>query len=183
MASPCNLLITHDAPHREAARRNADAVLEALESGARFAPAAPEGVFEVVASRDRRRLLEEARGLCGRDPRRFAHTHHWRPVDAWVPSNLPDMVQAVRELAPRISSRDVWKLSADIHGASPLRLHDLVRPLTDPVQGGRVQMHDPDKELRVDVLGPWAALAVLARGEDLRVDLVRRATMAVAQDV
>lgn len=177
-----NLLITYDPAHREAAEANARSVLDELSAGARFLGNWP-GVFEVAITGDPRLVVQNARALCRSDPSRFNHTHHWRPVDAWARSELPDMAGAAQKLGAGIAEGETWKLSLAIHGPSRWRAHDLVKPLTDPVKRGPVRLDDPAKELRVDVLGERTAVALLERGEDLSVDKVREATLAMPQDV
>lgn len=181
-AVPCNLLVTCDTHHREAARLHVEAVLAQLGSRPRQVEGAPPGLLEFWVQGDPRAAVRHARQLCREDPRRFAHTHHWRPVDAWTGSDLDALVLAVGRLAPRIGPRDTWRLTVDIHGPSGWRSAELVKVLTQVVQQGIVQLHAPDKELRVDVLGGLAALAVLARGDELAVHAEREAALKEPQD-
>lgn len=183
MAQACNLLITHDVQHAEYARDNARGVLAHLGASGQFLEDSPPGVFEVVLPGDPRALVRAAAALCTEDPSRFAHTHHWRPVEAWVKAEKKDMVQAIEGLAPRIGPEDTWRLTLDIHGPSQWHTHDLLKPLTDPVKRGRVHLDDPAKELRVDILGSRAGIALLERGDDLSVDQLRGKQMALPQEV
>lgn len=174
-----NVLITHDVQHREAARSNARHVLEELEASPLFLDDPVPGVFAVALGRDPRSILGAARGLCRREPTRFAHTHHWRPVDRWTRADLDAMRDDVAALAPGIGPGDTWRLTAEVHGPSRWHANDLVRPLTDPVRRGMVRMRDPSKVLRVDIFGERAAITLLGRADDLSVDEVLQATMAM----
>lgn len=184
MAAPhCNLLVTYDVQHREFAQRNANRVLVELGASPRFLEGSPPGVFEVVVPGDARLVARAARELCRQDPLKFAHTHHWRPVELWVESELPAMVRSAEQLGKRIGPGDSWRLTLEIHGPSKWHSSDLVKPLTDPVKGGVVRMDDPAKVLRVDILGRRAGFAVLDRGDELSVDKERQALMAMPQDI
>lgn len=180
---PCNLLVTYDVQHREAAQRSVRGVLGHLALAANFREPSPPGIFELVVPGDARAAVREARELCQREPWRFARTHHWRPVDAWTSSDLADMVRAVEALAGRIRPRDAWRLTLQIHGPSRWHQRDLVKPLTDPIRAGIVRLHDPAKELRVDVIGEEAGVAVLDRGDDLSIDGLLRAMREIPQEV
>lgn len=179
----CNLLVTHDRQHDARARDNVRHVLAHLGASGRFLDPPTPGGFALDVPGDARMVVRAAADRCRHDPSRFAHTHHWRPVDAWVRSEVRAMTRAVERLAPRIAANDPWRLTLAIHGPSPFRTADLVAPLTAPIRHGRVQLVHAAKELRVDVLGDRAAIAVLERGDDLSVDAERRLVLTTAQDV
>lgn len=179
----CNLLVTHDLQHAASARDNVRHVLAHLGASGRFLEVATPGAFALDVPGDARLVVRAAADRCRHDAPRFAHTHHWRPVDAWVRSELREMTRAVERLAPRIGPEDPWRLTLAIHGPSRWRTADLVPPLTEPIRRGRVQLVHAVKELRVDLLGDHAAIALLEPGDDLSVDTARRLVLTMAQDV
>jgi hypothetical protein len=181
--SLCNLLVTYDVQHREAAMGHAGKALVAAGARPHFLRDAPPGIFEVHVPGDARAVLARLRSMCREDPSRFAHTHHWRPVDDWARSTPPSMRQAAEALGKRIAAWDSWRLTVDIHGPSPLHAHDLIGPLTAGISQGVPRMRSPQKVLRVDIVANQAAFALLEPGDDLSVDQVRAAELAMPQDV
>jgi len=168
-----NLLITCDPGHEHAAREHARAALQALGLGVRFRADAGPGTLEARVDADPRDVVHQIEELARRDPRALGHTHHWRPVDAWVPSDLRSLRREVGAVAQGIGPWEAWRLTVQVHRAAGPTAHDLVEPLSEAVAHGVVRMHDPDKVLRVDVVGEAAGIALLEPGDDLSVDRVR----------
>ncbi len=93
-----------------------------------------EGVFEALIVGDAKRVVAEVRSLCRDQPELFQQTHHWVPIEIWVPCEAKDMVKAAEELGKGIRPEDRWmmhlhKRHTHAHTA------DLLRRLTAPIAG------------------------------------------------
>jgi tRNA acetyltransferase TAN1 len=136
-----------------------------------------EGVFLVQAGGDAKVLVSQLKRMCKEDPAQFLYTHHWVPIERWVPSNLREMKDAVIEVARGIGRDESWMMH--LHKRHVVMHHDeLITELTDPINLGRVDLEDPDKIVAVEVLGGMTGLSLLTRHELLDVNKVRVASGA-----
>ena len=111
--------------------------------------------------------------LCKNDPGEFIFTHHWVPIECWVPSDEKSMANKVKELAEGISPRDRWKMH--LHKRhSNYDYESLIIRLTDPINKGTVDLKHPNKILVVEVLGDQAGMALVNRDEILDVNEIRK---------
>jgi tRNA(Ser,Leu) C12 N-acetylase TAN1 len=146
--------------------KDVGAVVERVEQWAH------EGVLLVEASRDSKRMVMELRIMCRERPELFQHTHHWVPIERWVPSTDEAMKAAVKEVAQGIAAKDKWMLH--LHKRHYTKHHDdLVKLLTDPIETGIVDLRMPEKIVAVEILGDQVGMALLSRDELLDVNRVR----------
>jgi tRNA acetyltransferase TAN1 len=133
-----------------------------------------EGVFEALVIGDPKRTVADIRTLCLGQPELFQNTHHWVPIDRWVPSEEKDMVKATKEIGKGISVGERWMMH--LHKRH-LRAHttDLLMILTEPIDVGTVDLEDPDKVVVVEILGERAGMALVRKDELLDVNKVREA--------
>jgi tRNA(Ser,Leu) C12 N-acetylase TAN1 len=89
------------------------------------------------------------------------------PVDLWTPSDIDSMRKAVGQLKDRIGEGETWRMTVEKrrHGAHTQELIARLAPLLT----ARVDLHHPQRILRVDIVGPFAALSVLGPDEILSV--------------
>jgi tRNA acetyltransferase TAN1 len=136
-----------------------------------------EGVFLAQAGGDAKVLVSQLKRMCHEDPAQFLYTHHWVPIERWVPSNVREMKDAAIELGRGIGMDESWMMH--LHKRH-FKMHhdDLIIELTDPLNRGRVDLEDPDKIVAVEILGGVAGLSLLTRHEMLDVNKVRVASGA-----
>lgn len=133
-----------------------------------------EGVFEALVIGDAKRAVADIRSLCIGQPELFQNTHHWVPIDIWVPCEEQDLVNAAKELGKGIRDGERWMMH--LHKRH-MRAHttDLLMLLTEPIDVGTVDLEDPDKVLAVEILGERAGMALVRKDELLDVNKVREA--------
>lgn len=134
-----------------------------------------EGVFLVQAGGDAKVLVFQLKRMCQEDPVQFLYTHHWVPIERWVPANIKDMRLTAIELAKGIGAEESWMMH--LHKRHFEEHHDdVIAKLTEPLDLGRVELEDPDKILAVEILGHNAGMTLLTRHELLDVNKVRVAS-------
>ena len=115
--------------------------------------------------------------MCREDPVGFQYSHHWVPIERWVPSERSTIREAANELGKGIGDNESWMMH--LHKRHFQEHHDdLIAYLTDPLNRGRVDLTDPDKILAVEILGKNTGLSLLTRHELLDVNKVRVASGA-----
>jgi tRNA(Ser,Leu) C12 N-acetylase TAN1 len=134
-----------------------------------------EGVFLIQAGGDAKVLVSQLKRMCHEDPVEFLYTHHWVPIERWVPTNIKDMRSTAIELAKDIGPEESWMMH--LHKRHFEEHHDeLIAKLTGPLNLGCVELEDPDKILAVEILGKHTGMSLLTRHELLDVNKVRVAS-------
>jgi tRNA(Ser,Leu) C12 N-acetylase TAN1 len=123
------------------------------------------GIVGVKTTLDPRLVIEELRALLARHPRLLQYTCKWVPVDLWTLSDIDSMQKAVGQLKGRIADGETWRMSVEKrrHGTHTRQLIERLAPLVT----ARVDLRHPQRTLRVDIIGPFAALSVLGPAEIL----------------
>lgn len=128
---------------------------------------AARGIVGVKTTLDARLVVEELRALLARHPRLLQHTCKWVPIDLWTLSDIDSMRKAVGQLKDRIADGETWRMSVEKrrYGAHTQELIERLAPLVT----AKVDLRHPQRILRVDIIGPFAALSVLGLAEILSV--------------
>lgn len=164
-ASIPTLIVRHDPAHPEAAIQETRRILESIgEPDALVLPTAIAGNLKVIPEGDPHdaqdaiaRLAQEASGL-------FRYTSNWTVVDSWVPSDLQAIRRAVADYQNEIGAGESWKVAVRPNHTALHRqaVIDAVVPLLEPT---RVDLEDPDKELRIDILGDETGVGLVDRNK------------------
>ncbi|MCG7840370.1 MAG: hypothetical protein MIO87_00505 [Methanomassiliicoccales archaeon] len=134
-----------------------------------------EGVFLAQVGGMARVLVSQLKRMCQEDPSQFLYTHHWVPIEIWVPSKIEELRSTAIELGRGIGENETWMMH--LHKRHFEEHHDeLIVQLTDPLNRGQVDLEDPDKILAVEILGKNSGLSLLNRHELLDVNKVRVAS-------
>ncbi|QLH74645.1 MAG: hypothetical protein HPY73_03720 [Methanomassiliicoccales archaeon] len=132
-----------------------------------------EGLFEVRVNEDPRKVVFDLRSMCKDYPEKFIHTHHWVPITTWVPAYIDEMAKVTAEWGKLIGKNDRWMLHLHKRHVGE-HSADLIERLTAPINSGKVDLHDPDLIIVVEILGDWAGMALLKRSQILDVGKMRR---------
>lgn len=131
-----------------------------------------EGVFLIQAGGDAKVLVSQLKRLCHEDPVGFQYTHHWVPIERWMPSDKEEIRRNAVELGKNIGPDETWMMHLHKRHMTE-HYDDLIAYLTDPLNRGRVELTDPDKILAVEILGKNTGMSLLNRHEMLDVNKVR----------
>ncbi|MCG7844158.1 MAG: hypothetical protein MIO90_01850 [Methanomassiliicoccales archaeon] len=134
-----------------------------------------EGVFLAQVGGDAKILVSQLKRMCHEDPTEFLYTHHWVPIERWVPADVDEMRAMAIKMAKGIGTEESWMLH--LHKRHfPEHHDDLIATLTGPLELGCVDLEDPDKILAVEILGQHTGMSLLTRHEILDVNKVRVAS-------
>lgn len=158
-----NLLVTFDPNKPASAKEEIQNLLRELNESVKIEDSGIGGVFKLTVS-DSRKAVRKLSELCRNSPDKFNRTFHWVPIDRWCSSDVERMQQAIRELANNIDDNEKWKLSLERRNY-PLHERELMIKLTEVIDKPNVDLKNPDKIIRVDILGERAGIAVLRSDE------------------
>lgn len=168
-----NLLVSCSSRGHAAARGEILKLLRFLgDEQPLVARTAARGIVGVKTTLDPRLVVEELRALLASHPRLLQHTCKWVPVDLWTFSDIDSMRNGVAQLKDRIADGETWRMSVEKrrYGAHRLELIQLLAPLVT----AKVDLSHPQRILRVDIIGSYAALSVLSPAEILSAAKVGR---------
>ncbi len=131
-----------------------------------------EGVFLILVGGDTKVLVSQLKRLCHEDPVGFQYTHHWVPIERWVPSNKDEIRKNAVEIGKGIGAEESWMMHLHKRHMAE-HYDDLISYLTEPLNRGHVDLSDPDRILAVEILGKNTGMSLLTRHELLDVNKVR----------
>lgn len=131
------------------------------------------GLLHLRVSGDGKEAVKKLRGFAFRFPELFRFTHRWTPVEEWVLSTPDAMLSAARVFGSRIGRDESWRMDVEkrsYQGGSTL---DIVKMLTDPIDHGKVVLDNPEKVIKVEIIGDYAGFSVVEEEEVLDINKVR----------
>ncbi len=163
-----NLLVTYDPAHGGKAREEAQALLESVGEKAEFLESEISGVFLLRTSKNPKELTRELRDVVEEEPEKYKYTFHWVPIDRWVKSDMDDMTRAMKDIDAKMSDEDSWKLDLGKRQYEG-RSTDLITKLTENINHPKVDLKNPQKIVKVEIIGDHAGIALLDRNELLDI--------------
>ena len=119
-----------------------------------------EGIIGVKTRLNSREVVYELRRLFDEDPFVFQYTLKWVPVDLWTFSDMDSMKEGVRKLRNRILAGERWRMTVEKRRYSLHHKIEVIRELADLIDE-KVDLENPEKILRVDIIGRYAGISVL----------------------
>jgi tRNA acetyltransferase TAN1 len=170
-----NLLITYE-PNREgmAQKEIEGALKEVGEEKPEINKTEVDGVFEVAVRNDPKKLVAKLCELCKKEPGKFQYTFHWIPIENWSSSDLNDMLEVMKEMERRIGEEEKWKMELNKRLYDKYSSMDLIIKLTDLIDRKNVDLRNPEKVIKVEILGNRAGISLLKPEEMLNVPKMRQ---------
>jgi tRNA acetyltransferase TAN1 len=161
-----NLLVSRARGGYQRARREILAILKTLgdDEQPTVSRTLVRGLIGVKTSLVPRAVVRGLRALQATNPLVVRYTCKWLPVDAWGSSDVEAMKRAIHGLRDRIGPTDTWRMTLEKRRYTQHHQLELIRILAEPIDA-KVDLAHPDKILRVDILGPHAAMSVLTPDE------------------
>jgi len=122
---------------------------------------AARGIIGVRTTVNSREVIQRLRILFDRDPFLIQHTLKWVPVDLWTSSKLDSMKEGITELREKIHSGERWRMTVEERRYTRLHKIEIIRELADMIDE-EVDLENPDKIFRIEIIGKYAGLSVLA---------------------
>lgn len=160
-----NLIVTYEPTH---AGKAGEEVRELLSEhgGCEFLDSDYEGVFLIHAKQDPKKVVAKLKEKCQEESHSFRYTFRWIPVEKWT--NTSEMEDAVKKIEERIKPEESWKMDLGKRGYSGDTMQ-LVRRLTEHIRRPKVDLKNPQKIVKVEIVGERTAVALLDRDEYLNV--------------
>lgn len=161
-----NLVVTYDPTHATRARAEVEELLG--DSSPKFMESEFEGVFLLRVNGDAKKIVSKLTQTCQEEPYKFKYTHKWVPVEKWCPTNMQDMGRLVGEMNEKIGMTESWKMELGKRGHD-FDTVDLIMKLTEHVSRPKVDLKNPQKIIKVEIIGDRTGVSLLGRDEYLNV--------------
>jgi len=119
-----------------------------------------EGIIGLKTQLDPRKIIEEVRRLFERDPFLFQYTLKWVPVDLWTYSDMDSMKEGIVKLEKGIRVDEKWRMTIEKRRYTQFHKDEIIRELAELVDK-KVDLENPDKILRIDIIGKYAGMSLL----------------------
>lgn len=157
-----NLLVSCPWAAAYEARREIAHVLEQLgDLQPKIKRTAARGIIGVKTSLNPREVVQALQKLHGQDPTLFEHTLKWVPIDSWVNSDIESMKARVELVKDKINPGERWRMTVEKRRYTLHHKIDIIKELAQIIDE-KVDLTNPDKILRIDIIGKYAGITVLS---------------------
>ncbi len=155
-----NLLITFDPVHEESAKAEINAIVKETGKKAKLVKT-EEGLAE-ISTGNAKNLVKALKDV---DKGKFKYTFYWWPVDQWCKSDIKDMQNCIKKIQKGIGTEEKWKMDLAKRKATQKYPKDLIIKLTDAVDKQKVDLKNPEKIIKVEIIADKVAISLLTPDE------------------
>jgi tRNA acetyltransferase TAN1 len=127
-------------------------------------PTIARGIIGVKTRLDSREVVQGLQKLFIKDPIAFQYTLKWVPTDFWTYSDMDSMKEAVMNIKEKIHERERWRMTVEKRRYTRYHKIEIIKETAELIQE-KVDLENPDKILRIDIIGKYAAVSVLLPNE------------------
>lgn len=158
-----NLLVTFDPVHKESAKKEIESLVKDIKQEAKIVKI-DEGLAQLTA-KDARKVVSELLKIAKKNIEKFKYTFHWWPVDKWCKAEIKDMQKVIAEIQKGIKEEDKWKMDFAKKQTTKEYPKNIIIQLTDVVNKKNVDLSNPEKIIKVEIIGDKAAISLLTKDE------------------
>jgi len=122
---------------------------------------AARGIIGVRTTINSREVIQRLRELFDKDHVLIQHTLKWVPVDLWTSSTLDSMKEGIVALRKKIHSGERWRMTVETRRYTRFHKIEIITELADLIDE-EVDLENPDKIFRIEIIGKYAGLSVSA---------------------
>lgn len=120
-----------------------------------------QGIIGVKTRLGSRLVVRRLRELFSEDPMIIQYTLKWVPVDLWTRSDMESMKEGIRRLRSGIDVGETWRMIVEKRRYTQYHKMEIIAELAELIEE-KVDLENPGKILRVDIIGKYAGISVLA---------------------
>ncbi len=155
-----NLLVTFDPVHQESAKAEIETLIKETGESAKILKI-EEGLAEIKV-KDARKTIKKI------DTSKFEYTFYWWPADKWSKSDIKSMQKVIVGLEKGIKKEEKWKMDFAKRKVTQEYPKDIIIKLTDVIDKPNVDLKNPDKIIKIEIMGNRAAISLLTKDELLK---------------
>lgn len=132
-----------------------------------------DGILEVEVENPKA-LLAFITEFVKSEPFKVHYIRRIVPVDKVVDTKIEEIVKAVKDLSQAIGPKETFRITIEARD-SPYSDKKLIDSLADAVDR-KVSLDSPDKVVLLEVFGEYAGISVVAPGDMVSIQKLKRAT-------
>lgn len=169
-----NLLVTYEPAHVGSAKEEVDKLLKAVKQSCKYLKSEVDGLFKLRA-KNARKIVKELNKLCRKKPDMFLKTYHWSPIDKWTKATINDMQREIKKFVKLIKKNEKWRMELNKRHFDKMHSTELILKLTEVVDRPKVDLENPQKIIKVEIIGNKAGLSLLKADEFLNTTNIKSA--------
>jgi len=122
------------------------------------------GIIGVKTCLDSREVIQGLQKLLIKNPLTFQYTLKWVPTDLWTYSDIDSMKEAVMNVRENIHEGERWRMTVEKRRYTRYHKIEIIKELAQLIQE-KVDLKNPDKIVRIDIIGKYTAVSVLLPNE------------------
>ena len=145
-----------------------ESLLECINEKAELLKSNIAGLFLLHTKKNPKEITKELGDIVGKDADKYKFTFHWIPVDRWCKSDIDEMCKVMKDIDSKMKDDESWKLDLgkrQYEGKST----DLIIKLTENINHPKVDLKNPQKIVKVEIIGDQAAISLLDKNELLDI--------------
>lgn len=166
-----NLLVTFDPVHQESAKKEIDTLMKEVKHEGKIIKIS-EGMAQIRV-KDAKKVVVDLLKIAKKQIAKFNYTFNWWPVDKWCKGEVKEMQKVIAELQKGIDKKDKWKLDLAKRNTTKEYPKNLIIQLTEVIDKPNVDLSNPHKTIKVEIIGDKAAISLITEGEALNVSKLK----------
>lgn len=122
------------------------------------------GITGVRTSLDPRDVIRRLKMIFDTNQSLFQFTFKWVLIDSWTNSDVESMKMALEQLKGKIKQGERWRMIVEKRRYTQYQEIDIIKQLVDFIDE-KVDLRNPDKIFRIDIIGKHAGMSVLSPNE------------------
>ena len=118
------------------------------------------GILGVRTSLDPRKVVADFNEQAVENPNVINYVLKLRPVDLWTTPTIANLKLAISSLKGQIRPGERWGMEVELRRFTTLHKLEIIEPLAELIDE-KVDLRNPDKTVRIEILGNAAAVSVL----------------------
>jgi tRNA acetyltransferase TAN1 len=167
-----NLLVTYNPTHSGSAKEEIEIVMKKIKAKPKFLKSAVEGLFEIYVPKPKE-TVKKLKALCRKNSDFFVRTFHYSPIEKWVKTDVKILQKEIKKYVPKIKVKESWKMDLNKRHYDKIGTRDLIMKLTEIVDRMEVDLDNPSKIIKVEILGNRTGLSLLGKDEFLDVPEIK----------
>jgi tRNA(Ser,Leu) C12 N-acetylase TAN1 len=163
-----NLLVTFDPSHLESAKKEILDLLKETKEKAEFLNL--DSGFAEIAVGNAKKAVSNLEKIAKKSIQKFNYTMQWIPIEKWCENKIEDIKKNIKGFVKDIGENEKWKMELKTRKLKekPDEIK-LILKLTEAVDRKKVDLNEPEKIIKVEIIGNRAGLALLKKNELLNV--------------
>jgi len=156
-----NILVSYPWSQYANAKKEIESILKRLgEEKPQVTRTIAEGIIGVKTCQNPFEVVHALQRMFNVDPTIFQFTLKWVPVELWTYSDIDSMKKAVEQLKTKIHKGEKWRITLEKRRYTKYHKIEIIDSLAELIDE-KVDLKNPDKILRIDIIGRYAGMSVL----------------------